>query len=115
MRIRCCALLFAVSAAGLAQSTQDYFAKAFKQALPSPFTAPQMNRGGTLFIPPAPLEPPKILVQPRAFVVGPDQCAIPLGQTPISKDRQFLIRKLPLGGSSKMDPMAAPKIPVCRE
>lgn len=116
MRLRCCLLLLAASWLASADSTDDYFAKAFKRAMPLPFSAPQINEGMKLYTFPfaSNSTEPQILPQQKAFVVGPDECAIPLAQVPITKDRQFLIRKLPTGPSSKADRMATTAaIPVC--
>ena len=117
MRLRCCVILCALCTTGLADSAQDYFWKAFKRAMPSPFVE-NSKRDGRMLLPLAlsgVQTVPGILAQPRMVVAGPGECAIPLVQTPISKDRQYLIRKLPVEGASKADPMTAPKIPVCRE
>jgi hypothetical protein len=90
--------------------------------MPPPFTEPS-TRGGKILIPPGLIPPdlsqeqmlPKILEQPRQFMAGQSECAIPLAQAAVSKDRQFLIRRLPGSMGSKADPMSAHMMPVCRE
>jgi hypothetical protein len=96
-----------------AESAHDPFSRAFQRAMPSPFEAPQPEKNTPLFTYPFSSDGPRIIPQSRLFVAGSDQCAIPLAATPISKDRQFLIRKLPIDKASK-DSMASPVIPVCR-
>lgn len=109
-----------------AESTEDYFRQAFQGAMPAPFgralekqTDAQKYGLDTKKSDPNTLDlnslEPNVLriLPPQALVMPSGQCAIPLLEIPIAKDRQFTMQRLPAGQSSQADPMTVPAGRVC--
>jgi hypothetical protein len=106
MLLRCCAFLCIASGLASADATTDYFSDAFGKALPSPFRwkLPGKGPGRSLLE-----SPPK-----RALVLDSRECAIPLKEAPVAKDRRFSMRQLFLPPDAKLDAMARPAMPTCQ-
>jgi hypothetical protein len=107
VRLRCCVLLCVAAGLASADTVPDYFSDAFKRALPPPFGPKTPGKDSGWFALGA---PPK---QPSLSQSG--ACAIPLKEAPFAKDRRFSIRKLHVSPDQRLDEMARPTMPACRQ
>lgn len=126
MRFTGCVLLCLSCGLAWSESTQDYFSKAFGNAVPSPFQggkslSTQKKQSLDLKIDPLKLlgadgssSQPLILSSEQARLLSPNQCAIPLLKAPIAEGRDSKMRVSPIGPSATMDRIGRSHIPVCK-
>ena len=114
MLIRCCVLLSVLCGVASADSKGDHFSKGFGNVFPSPFTTPFPDHGPK-FWSLGPMPPGiEILPQQQGVFGSPNECAIPLTQMTVPKDRQFSIQKFKAIDGSTADDIVKPAMPVCK-
>jgi hypothetical protein len=125
MRLRFFVLLGISCGLAAAESTDHALSSALGQAFPSPFGSSNQPPDSKNKLLQFKLDPDKLFngtpdklsdlrtLPNQALLRASPQCAIPLLEAPIAKDRDFSIRVFPVGPSGKQERMAAPRMPVC--